>query len=133
MFKHKFNAKRTEFNGRSYPSKLEANYASYLERMKASGKVLFYLEQVPFRLPGGVFYRLDFMEFHAPKDDCDGDIIFTETKGRMTSDALIKIKQVQDIYNIPIRIVSKIKGSSSKMNKVLKENDIEEEPEYYLI
>ena len=106
--KHKFNAVRTEYNGRKYPSKLEARYSKYLDSLKEEGKILFFLEQVPFRLPGNIVYRLDFIEFWAPVDDDAGDIVFTETKGRMTPDAQIKIKQTEDIYNIKVNIVGKV-------------------------
>jgi len=102
---HKYNAKPTKVDGVRYDSKKEALYAKQLKIRQAAGEILFYLEQVPFSLPGGIKYRLDFMEFHAPKDGDQGDVIFTEVKGYMTSLARSKISMVEDLYNISINIV----------------------------
>jgi hypothetical protein len=103
-FKHKFGAKRTTASsGRSYASKLEAAYASRLELAKASGSLIFYLEQVPFRLPGGVIYRLDFMEFWE-----NGDIILTEVKGMETPEWKLKHKLFLDTYPLTINVVKKV-------------------------
>ena len=100
--KHKFGAKPTVLNGIKYHSKLEARYSERLEFLKKSGDILFYLRQVPFDLPGKIKFRLDFMEFWQ-----NGDVILTECKGYMTSDARIKLAQVIDLYNVKINIVKK--------------------------
>lgn len=105
IIKHKYRAKPTERKGRKYGSKLEARYAARLEYLKVSGKLLFWLEQVPFILPGGVVYRLDFMEFWAPSGDDQGDVVFTEVKGFDTPVGVLKLKQVQEIYGIEIKVV----------------------------
>lgn len=68
-------------NGRKYSSILESNYAAKLELAKESGDLLFYLEQVPMNLPGNTKYRLDFLEFWAPKNGDQGEVVFTEVKG----------------------------------------------------
>lgn len=104
MIRHKFGAKKTKVLGRKYGSKLEASYALRLEDLKNSGKILFYLEQVPFHLPGGTVYRLDFMEFWAPVEGVPGDIVFTECKGFDTPMGKLKIKQVKDVYGIDINV-----------------------------
>jgi len=78
--KHKYHAKRTEYKGRKFSSKLEASYCRKLEAAKASGELLFYLEQVPIRIDGGKYY-IDFVEFWAPKNGEPGEIVWTEVKG----------------------------------------------------
>lgn len=105
MLKHKFNAKACEADNIKFSSKAERSYYHKLKILKESGQILFFLMQVPFRLPGNIIYRIDFVEFWAPKHDQPGDIIFTEVKGVMTDSARIKILQTQELYNIHINVV----------------------------
>lgn len=100
MIRHKFGAVKCEKDGIKFPSKLERDYYNRLKLLQKAGEVLFFLRQVPFDLPGGITYRLDFMVFYA-----HGEVELIETKGHMTKDAEIKIKQVEDIYNVNIKIV----------------------------
>lgn len=93
MLRHKFGAKRTEFGGRTYDSKKEAEYAAQLALEQRSGAVLFWLEQVPFRLQGGVVYRLDFMVFES-----SGDVRCIEVKGMRTKEFNIKMKMMAEAY-----------------------------------
>jgi hypothetical protein len=103
MLKHKFKAKRTELNGIKFSSKLEAKYYSKLLELKNSGDILFFLMQVPFRLTGGIIYRLDFMEFWS-----DGNVILTEVKGFDTPQSIMKLKMVNDLFNVDIKVVRKV-------------------------
>lgn len=103
--KHKFNAKACKADEIKFSSKAERAYYHKLKFLQQSGEVLFFLMQIPFRLPGNIVYRLDFMEFWAPKNEEPGDIIFTEVKGYMTPLAQAKILQTQDLYNIHINVV----------------------------
>ena len=98
FLKHKYNAVPVEADGIKFPSKLEARYYEYLKLRKRIGEVVVFLMQVPFRLPGGVFYRVDFVEFRA-----DGTTHFIDTKGRDTQDSINKRKQVEELY-APIKI-----------------------------
>lgn len=100
--KHKYGAKRTPYKGKKYDSKLEARYAQKLDILKMSGELLFYLEQVPFKLPGNIKYRVDFAEFWQE------EVIFTDVKGMMTPMSRDKIKMTEDIYKITINIVTKV-------------------------
>jgi hypothetical protein len=109
--KHKFNAKPQICDEKHFSSKLEASYYKVLKLAQSAKErpLMFFLRQVPFDLPGNITYRLDFMEFWAPKEgELTGDIIFTEVKGFMTTEAKIKIAQVEEIYGININIVKKI-------------------------
>ena len=107
MFKlrHKYGAKPTTIEGIRYDSKKEAAYAGKLELLKKSGELLFYLRQVPVHLPGNIIYRIDFLEFWAPKGDSQGDVIFTDVKGFMTPVSKIKIAQAEEILGVKINIV----------------------------
>lgn len=93
MIKHKFNAVRTVSNGISYASKKEAKYANELRLRKKAGEVLFFLEQVPIRLPGGTKLVVDFQEFHS-----DGSVHFVETKGFKTDVYKIKKREIEAYY-----------------------------------
>jgi hypothetical protein len=95
--KHKFNAKRCELDGFKFDSKKEATYYMGLKLRVRSGDVVFFLRQVPFHLPGGVTYRVDFQEFHK-----DGSIHFIDVKGMRTKEYIAKKKLVEALYPIII-------------------------------
>ena len=98
--KHKFNATKTEFDGIKFDSKKEAKYYYELKMRKMAGEIIFFLRQVPFHLPGGVTYRVDFQEFHA-----DGTVKFVDVKGMKTKDFIMKKKMVEDLYPVEIETV----------------------------
>ena len=98
--KHKFNAVRTEFDGIKFDSKKEAAYYEQLKIRQKIGEIIFFLRQVPFHLPGGVTYRVDFQEFHT-----DGSIRFVDVKGMLTKDFIMKKKMVENLYPVEIEIV----------------------------
>jgi hypothetical protein len=95
VVKHKFHAKPTDYNGHKYHSQKEANYAAKLDLLVKAGVVLFYLEQVPFRLPGNTKYVVDFAVFYA-----DDRVDFVDVKGLKTPSYIMKKKQVEELYPI---------------------------------
>lgn len=102
----KYHAVRT---GR-YHSRKEARYADELEQRKRAGEISFYLEQVPFRLPGDIIYRLDFMTFtekrnYSPSKEVWFDVRYIEVKGKDLYAGRIKRKQTESIYGIHIEVV----------------------------
>jgi len=101
--KHKFHAKRTERNGISFPSKMEAKYFDTLVSLKNSGQILFFLRQVPFQLAGNTRYYADFMVFYP-----EGDIEIVDIKGRDTPLSILKRKQVMDLYPVEIKVIKKV-------------------------
>jgi len=103
MIRHKFGAIRCERDGIKFPSKLERNYYDQLVLLQKAGNVLFFLLQPKFNLPGGVTYLADFLVFYA-----DGNAEFVDTKGKDTPISLLKRKQVEDIYPVKIKIVTKV-------------------------
>ncbi len=97
MIWHKFHAVRTEVQGVTFSSKKEARYWQGLELAKQSGDLLFALRQVPFHLPGGVKYVVDFCEFWK-----NGEVRFVDVKGFKTPMYLLKKAQVETLYPIKI-------------------------------
>lgn len=100
IHKHKYNAKKTDVDGIRFDSKKEAKYYQELKLRQMAGEVVFFLRQVPFYLPGGVTYRVDFQEFHA-----DGTVHFTDVKGMRTQSFIAKKKIVENLYPVEIEEV----------------------------
>lgn len=96
--RHKFHAVATYADGIRFSSKKEAAYYQQLKLAKQSGKLLFFLRQVPLELGGGVAYRVDFLEFWA-----SGEVRFVDVKGMRTPMYVAKRKLVESQY--PIKIV----------------------------
>jgi Protein of unknown function (DUF1064) len=110
--KSKYRAKITEVDGIKFASKLEADRYKQLKLLKASGEICYFLRQVPFDLPGGAVYRCDFMVVY----DCCEYLTSTETtqqiefedcKGFMTPISKLKIKQVEALYPVRIKILTR--------------------------
>ena len=95
--RHKFRAKPTLCDGIKFPSIKEAKYYNELKLRRAAGGVVFFLRQVPFHLPGGVKYVVDFVEFHG-----DGTVHFIDVKGMRTAMYKAKKKMVESLYPIEI-------------------------------
>ena len=100
--KHKFNAKKVIDNGENFSSKLEFSYKQHLDIQKKSGIILFYLTQVPIRLPGRTKYIVDFLVFYK-----DGNVRFLDTKGVETDTFRIKKREIEAIYPFEIEIIKK--------------------------
>lgn len=95
--RHKFGARKVERDGIKFDSKKEARRYDELKLLVRAGKVLFFLRQVPFDLPGGIKYRIDFLIFWA-----DGTVTFEDVKGFRTKDFIMKKKMVEDLYPVEI-------------------------------
>jgi hypothetical protein len=129
--KSKYGNTLTEVDGIRFHSKLEADYYVELELRKKAGEVLYYLRQVAFPLPGGVIYRLDFLEvgYHTGYTGCERLrmegaldlrgvepmwIRYVDTKGHETREGKNKIKMVEALYHIHITLVKKVRKLRSK-------------------
>lgn len=88
------------YNGILFDSVKEMNYCKDLQLLQKAGELKFYLQQVPFDLPGGVKYRVDFVEFHE-----DGSVRFVDVKGIETPGFIMKKKQVEALYPVVIETV----------------------------
>lgn len=101
--KSKYKSIHTKIDDINFGSKLEGRYYTHLKNLQSKGVVTFFLLQVPFRLPGGVKYLLDFMVFYA-----DGNIEYVDVKGVITAIYKLKKKQVEALYPIKIKEIFKI-------------------------
>ena len=111
--KSKYNNVKVEIDGYKFDSKAEGAYYEYLKMQKKAGKVSYFLMQVPFILPGGVRYRLDFMVIKNTGESLAGgydyfDIEYIDVKGCITSVFRIKKKQVEALYPVKIKCVKRI-------------------------
>jgi hypothetical protein len=102
----KYKNTKVVVDGIRFDSKLEGLRYLYWRNLWQSRAIKLLLRQVPFHLPGGIVYRLDFLVQHL-----NGDLVFEDTKGVMTRVSQNKIKQVEEIYRIRIDIV---KGEKKK-------------------
>ena len=93
MIYHKYGAKRTEADGIKFASKKEAQFYNDLKLQVKAGGVLFFLMQVPFHLPGGIRYFLDFMVFES-----SGVVRCVDVKGFRTQTYKVKKKMVEALY-----------------------------------
>jgi uncharacterized protein DUF1064 len=105
----KYGNKRVVVDGWPFDSKLEAARYSELKLLRKSGAVKWFICQVPFRLPGGIIYRADFVVVWAasspePKDE---QVTVEDCKGARTSVSINKIKQVEELYGIKVTIITR--------------------------
>lgn len=98
MIWHKFHNVPTEVEGVRFDSKKEGKYWQGLMLARRSGDLLFALRQAPFHLPGGIVYRVDFVEFWA-----NGEVRFVDVKGFKTRTYINKKKQVEALF--PVKII----------------------------
>lgn len=100
---HKFHAKKTVYNGKTYDSKREAQRAEELECMEASGMISNIREQVPFELQPAytnnkgkkirpIIYIADFVY------EQDGQTIVEDVKGVKTKEYMLKKKMFEYKY-----------------------------------
>jgi hypothetical protein len=85
------------YNGILFASVKEMDYYKDLELLIKAGEMRFFLRQVPFDLPGGVKYKVDFVEFRK-----DGSVRFVDVKGMETPMFKVKRKQVEACYLVKI-------------------------------
>jgi hypothetical protein len=103
----KFQAKHTKYrativeqDGIKFASKAELRYYNKLQLLKNANEIKFFLRQVPFYLPGGVKYVVDFVVFGT-----DGITRFIDVKGFETPMFKAKKKMVEALYPVNIEIV----------------------------
>jgi len=84
---------RRQMDGRTFDSRGEMLRYAQLKILRKEERILFFLEQVPIRLPGNTRYRIDFLIFWA-----DGTVTFEDVKGQRTDIYKIKKRQVEELY-----------------------------------
>ncbi len=121
---NKYRAKPVVLDGIRFDSKLEARRYDELRLEQLAGKVLYFLRQVPFHLPGGVIYRADFLVVRPsrhtvsmvpsagekrPQFDPGSPLLIDveDCKGFQRQDSKNKIKQVRDLYGVEVVLVKR--------------------------
>lgn len=94
---NKYGAKKTEYNGRTYHSKAEADYARRLDLEVAAAEIISWSPQRPVKMVvNGVLickYLIDFEVLHN-----DGSIEWIEVKGAETAVYKLKAKLLKALY-----------------------------------
>ena len=103
--KSKYKAKRTEYQGILYDSKLEAAFASILDVFIQAGDVLSWTRQIPFIIGmdekgKAMIHRVDFL-IHYP----DRTFEYVEVKGFDKREGKIQRCFVNEKYGIDITLV----------------------------
>ena len=97
---HKFHAKSCERDGKKFPSKAERAHYDKLKILQKAGKILFFLRQVPFDLPGENKYVCDFMVFWE-----DGTVSVQDVKGFETDSFRIKRRLLEETYPFELEVI----------------------------
>lgn len=97
--KRKYHNVPAEYLGMRFDSKREAGVAYELELLKRAGKILTWIRQVSFPLPGGITHRIDFMVINLDKT-----VRFIEAKGCDHRIGKMKRQQVEEIHGIEIEV-----------------------------
>jgi hypothetical protein len=101
--KSKYRNAPTIVDGIRFASKAEAGYYEKLKLLRERCEVLWFIMQVPFRLPGGVKYVADFLVVYRDRFEV------VDVKGMETAMFKLKKKQVEEAYGISITVVKKVK------------------------
>jgi hypothetical protein len=97
MLKHKFKAKQTECDNIKFASKKEAKRYNELKILREAGKIILFLRQVPFHLPGNSKYVCDFLVFWS-----DNNVTIEDVKGFKTENYKLKKRLVESLFPITI-------------------------------
>lgn len=100
MRRNKYNAIPTVIDGIRFASKAEANYYVQLKLLQKAGEIEKFDMQVPYELPGGIIYLLDFRVYYP-----GGFIDYVDVKGVLTPVFILKKKLMEAIHNIKINVV----------------------------
>lgn len=98
--RHKYRAQRTKIDNHWFDSKKEALRYLELVAMRERGEINRFHRQVPFDLPGGVVYVIDFQIVNL-----DESLVYEDVKGISTPVFKLKLKQVEECYGVEIRIL----------------------------
>lgn len=98
---NKYKARVSYCDNIRFPSMLERNCYVKLKDLQNKGKILFFLRQIPFDLPGGFKHIVDYQVF------TEGDVLFIEAKGKELPMWNLKSAQVEEIFNVQIHVAKK--------------------------
>lgn len=101
----KYHNTPVEIDGKRFDSKLEARYYQMLKARWQAGEVAWFIRQVPFELPGKIVYRADFLVvLIVPPEKIAESVEIVDCKGVLTDVSRIKIRQVEELYGIKVRL-----------------------------
>jgi Protein of unknown function (DUF1064) len=103
----KYRNRRVIIDGWPFDSKLEAARYEELKLARQIGFVDWFICQTPFRLPGGIIYRADFLVVWSAKSNIGHCVRVEDVKGARTRLSMNKIAQVEEIYGIKIDVITK--------------------------
>lgn len=99
-------AKR-KVDGITFHSVAEAEYYRRLLVLRANGDVTLIVRQVPFDIPGPAVHKVDFAVWYKPQFGTP-IVEFVEVKGRDLSEGKLKRRQVEQAWNIHIRVLKAV-------------------------
>lgn len=105
----KYGNSKCVADGIKFDSKLEMGRYLELKTLRQAGIVQWFICQPPFKLPGGITYRADFLVVWAITAEtfCDVEpVTIEDVKGYMTRVSLNKIRQVEEIYGITVQLIT---------------------------
>ena len=107
----KYGNKQCIVDGRRFDSLLEGRRYQRLAWLRGQGFIKWFLCQVPFRLPGGITYRVDFLIRWSQEAILQGlsteVLTLEDAKGMLTDKSRIKIRQVEEIYGETVTLINK--------------------------
>lgn len=110
--RHKYGAKAVVVDNIRFQSTLESRYYQYLKQLKESGLVHhFHCGAEKGSLTINLLacgYKPDFIVFYTQKGMMDlgcPAYEYIDTKGKMTPEARIKLKEVEVLYQIKVKLV----------------------------
>jgi hypothetical protein len=99
--RNKYRNIHSEYNGRTYHSRLEARHAEALDAQKRAGLIRGWLPQVSIIVPGTKRRMIiDFLVI-----DLEGRLKLQDTKGFMTKDWKLKAEIISNHIGIPIDVI----------------------------
>jgi hypothetical protein len=101
----KYRNVKTVVDGITFDSRLEAARYDQLRLLQKAGQVLWFIMQAPFKLPGNITYRADFLIVW--NDSGLKRVSIEDCKGCRTRVSINKIKTVEALYGIKVDIITR--------------------------
>lgn len=103
--RNKYNAKGVTDNGVRYDSKAEYEFELHLRLLHSTRRILWWTRQVPFVLPGGKRYLIDFLVV-SPGPAGGQYVNLIDVKGRKTPVSDLKQSVTQALYGVRIELIA---------------------------
>jgi Protein of unknown function (DUF1064) len=103
----KYRNRRVIIDGWPFDSKLEAARYEELKLARQIGFVDWFICQTPFRLPGGIIYRADFLVVWSAKSNIGHCVTVEDCKGADTRVSINKRRQVEELYGFKVILIKR--------------------------